>query len=85
MLQKALILLILLIPTVGWSDPCKDRLKEFEKAKSFGATNFKCHSEYDGRVTSSWIMSPEDYQKFKEALILKNRDRIKGTKNGGKK
>ena len=77
MLQKSLIILLLFIPTVGWADPCKDRLKEFEKAKSFGASNFKCHSEYDGRATSSWVMSPEDYSKYKEALAKSKMRRYK--------
>ena len=80
MLQKSLIILLLFIPTVGWADPCKDRLKEFRKAESFWATNFKCHSEYDGRATASWTMSYDDYLKYKEYLINKNKTRIKGGK-----
>lgn len=77
MLQRSLIILLLLIPTVGWADSCKDRLKEFEKVRSFGAYNFKCKSEYDGRVTSSWIMSHEDYIKYKEYLANSKKRRYK--------
>ena len=85
MLQKALILSILLIPTMGYGTPCDDAKKDYNFARKYGAHSFYCTDQYDGSSTSFWSMSPEDYQKFKEALILKNRDRIKGPKNGGKK
>ena len=79
MLQKA-ILILLIVPSVGYATPCSDVKKDYEFAKKYGAHSFYCQDQYDGSATSSWKMNPENYQKFKGALASKNKARFKGVK-----
>jgi hypothetical protein len=47
---------------------CKDDIKDFKKAEKFGAYDFVCKDEYDGRTTSSWRMSSDNFKRYREAL-----------------
>ena len=47
---------------------CKDDAKDFKQAEKFGAYDFTCKDHYDGRTTSSWRMSNDDFKRYREAL-----------------
>lgn len=61
------IFVFLLLTSTAFATPCDDARKDFERARKFGATEFKCQDRYDGTATSSWTMSSENYKKFRES------------------
>lgn len=74
------IIFLLLMTSTALANPCSDDKKRFERAKKFGATNFKCTSYYDGSATSSFSMTSENHKKFVASEIERSRQFIKGKK-----
>lgn len=80
--MKIIIFLLLITTTISTAlaNPCSDDKQRFERAKKFGATNFKCTSYYDGSATSSFSMTSENHKKFVASEIERSRQFIKGKK-----
>jgi hypothetical protein len=74
------IIFLLLMTSTALANPCSDDKQRFERAKKFGATNFKCTSHYDGSATSSFSMTSENHKKFVASEIERSRQFIKGKK-----
>lgn len=70
------IIAFLLMTGVALASPCDDDRKTFERAKKYGAREFKCTDHYDGSASSSFVMDPEDHKKFTAAELERNRKRI---------
>jgi len=66
-MKTLLTITFILIATTSFAN-CRDDRKSFRKAQEYGAYDFVCKDEYDGRTTSSWRMSSEDFKKYREAL-----------------
>ena len=74
------LLLIISIASTALANPCSDNKQRFERAKKFGATQFKCTSNYDGSATSSFTMTSENHKNFVASEIERKRQFIKGKK-----
>ena len=70
------IIFLLLMASTALANPCTDDKQRFERAKKFGATNFKCTDHYDGSATSSFTIDLEGNRKFVTAEIDFNKKRI---------
>lgn len=73
-----LVLASLFISHISHATPCDDARKDFNRAKKFGAYEFKCQDRYDGSATSSWKMDSESFKAFKASEVVRNRKKIKG-------
>lgn len=74
------LVLFLTLTTSALATPCDDAKRDFNRAKAFGATNFKCTDTYEGASGASWNMELEQYKKFIESELQRQRQRIKGAK-----
>ena len=45
---------------------CQEARLEFNEARKYGATHFRCKEYYDGRVVSSFRMPVEKYRRWKK-------------------
>ena len=74
------IIFLLLMTSTALANPCSDDKQRFERAKKFGAYNFKCVDYYDGSATSSFSMTSENHKNFVASEIERKRQFIKGKK-----
>jgi len=72
------IIFILLMASTAIANPCSDDKQRYERAKKFGATNFKCTSHYDGSANSVFSMTSKNYKNFVASEIERSRKLIKG-------
>lgn len=82
--MRTIVFLLLMVSTAIGS-PCDDDKQRFERAKKFGAYNFKCSSNYDGSAWSSFSMTSEDHKKYVASELERSRKRIQGKKNAHSK
>lgn len=70
--MRTLIIFLALCATAA-ATPCDDARRDFNRAKHFGAYDFRCQDRYDGTATSSWRMSPDNFKRFNEAEIKRRK------------
>jgi hypothetical protein len=61
------LLVFLMLVTSALATPCQDARKDYERARRYGAFDFKCRDRYDGTATSSWRMEMDDYKRFRDS------------------
>lgn len=71
-----IIIFLLLMTSTAFANPCADDKQKFERAKKFGASNFKCTSNYDGSAVSSFSINSENYKKYVAAELERSKKRI---------
>jgi hypothetical protein len=74
------ILFLLLLASTALANPCSDDKQRYERAKKFGAYNFKCTSNYDGSAASTFSITSENYKNFVASELERGKQRIKGKK-----
>ena len=79
------IIFLLLMTSTALANPCTDDKQRFERAKKFGAYNFKCVDHYDGSAASTFSIPSEKYKKFVVSEIARSSQLIKGKKNDNSK
>lgn len=72
-MRTLILLLALSIAAPAAATPCDDYRARYNRAKAFGAHDFKCQDRYDGSATSSFSLDLDNYRKFIQSELERRR------------